>query len=58
VKLLVVELKVHAVVYLVVLQPDVVLENGVPLLQDDLIPPNETRNNYKIKTTVPIIPAP
>ncbi len=50
--LLVVELEVHAVVYLVVLQPDVVLEDGVPLLQHDLVPPNETKNNYKVKTVL------
>ena len=37
-RLLVVELQVHAVVDLVVLQLDVVLEDGVPLLQDDLVP--------------------
>jgi hypothetical protein len=52
VDLLVVELEVHAVVYLVVLQPDVVLEDGVPLLQHDLVPPNETKNNYKVKTVL------
>ena len=39
--LLVIELKVHAVVYLVVLQPDVVLEDGVPLLQHNLVPPDQ-----------------
>ena len=48
--LLVVELEVHAVVYLVVLQPDVVLEDGVPLLQHDLVPPSETGNSYPVPT--------
>ena len=43
-RLLVVELQVHAVVYLVVLQLDVVLEDGVPLLQDDLVPPDNIDN--------------
>ena len=36
--LLVVQLEVHSVVDLVVLQRDVVLEDGVPLLQDYLVP--------------------
>ena len=43
-QLLVVELQVHAVVDLVVLQLDVVLEDGVPLLQDDLVPPDNIDN--------------
>ena len=38
-ELLVVELEVHAVVYFVVLESDVILEDGVPLLQHDLVPP-------------------
>ncbi len=37
--LLVVELEVHAVVDFVVLQSDVVLEDCVPLLQNNLVPP-------------------
>lgn len=36
--LLIVELKVHAVMYLVVPEGDVVLEDGVPLLEDNLVP--------------------
>lgn len=35
---MVVKLEVHPVVYLVVLECDVILEDGVPLLQDDLFP--------------------
>ena len=42
---MVVELEVHAVVYLVVLQPDMVLEDGVPLLQHNLVPPKTNRSN-------------
>ena len=35
---LVIEFQVHSVVYLVVLQPDVVLVDGVPFLEDNLVP--------------------
>jgi len=35
---LVVQLQVHTIVDLIVLQGDVVLEDGVPLLQHDLVP--------------------
>ncbi len=37
--LLIVELQVHAVVDLVILELDVVFENGVPLLEHDLVEP-------------------
>lgn len=36
---MVVKLEVHSVVDFVVLEGDVILEDGVPLLQDDLLPP-------------------
>ena len=35
---MVIQLEVHSVVDFVVLKRDVVLEDGVPLLQDDLVP--------------------
>ena len=45
--LLVVELEVHAVVHFVVPQGDVVLEDGVPLLQHDLVPPENKFGNFQ-----------
>ncbi len=45
--LLVVELEVHAVVDFVVLQSDVIFEDGVPLLQHDFVPPEITNEISK-----------
>ena len=41
---MVVEFQVHAVVHFVVLKCDVILVDGVPLFQDDLVPPVQSKN--------------